>query len=122
MSERLKKVDNLIKQEVSGIIQTEIDNPKIGFVTITRVATTVDLREAKVYVSIMADEESKADCLLALNKSAGYIRGLLASRIKLKFIPYLRFYKDDTMDEVARVEQILKKIKSGDSQKNENNK
>ena len=71
---RVEKVQELMKQEVSDIIFNELKDPRIGFVTVTSVACTEDLREAKIYVSVMGDEKKARDTLNGLNSSLGFVR------------------------------------------------
>lgn len=124
MSQRLDKINRLLKEEISKIIQEELDDRRIGFVTVTKVITTADLRLAKVYISIMEEAKKKEDTLRAINKASIYIRKLLADRVKLRYLPDLNFFEDDSMNESFRIEELLNQInkQKKERQKNEYSK
>jgi ribosome-binding factor A len=107
---RMDRVNQLLKEEVGKIIQKDLDNPAISFVTVTDVKTKPDLTEAKIFVSIMADDKRKEATLSALNKARSYIKKLIAGRIKLKFMPDLKFFQDKSIDKSIRIEELFKKI------------
>ena len=119
MSGRLKRVNQLLKQEISQIIQKELDNPSIGFVTVTRVDVNHDLSIAKVYISVMEKNERKQDTLKALNNASSYIKKLLGARIKLRYMPEVKFFEDKSIDEDMRIEEIFKKIEKERNEKDE---
>jgi len=109
MRYRKLRVQDLIREEISSIIQRDIKDPGIGFVTILEVKMSEDLRIAKVYCSVYGDEETKQKTLEALKRSKGYIRFLIGKRIKLRYTPEINFTLDTTYDTVAKIEEILKK-------------
>ena len=90
-SQRPGRVQEAIRQEVSRIVQNEMKDPRIGFITITKVELTKDLRYARVYFSVLGEEKEKKLALKGLNSASGYIKGLLADRIKLRFMPEVVF-------------------------------
>ena len=96
---RVEKVQELMKQEISKIILRELKDPRIGFVTVTSVECTGDLREAKVYVSLMGSEQQVKDCWAGLQSSLGFIRREIGKRIRLRFTPELSFV--DVLDHSA---------------------
>lgn len=98
-----------MREEISLIIQREIRDPGIGFITILDVKMSEDLKMAKVMLSVYGDEEEKKKTLEALKRSKGYIKHLLGQRIKLRLMPELNFVFDDTFEKAARIEEILKK-------------
>lgn len=107
---RLGRIDEELKKEISNIISFELKNPKItGLISVTRVKVTPDLKYAKVYVSILNSKNVK-DTLANLKKSSGYIRTEIAKRINLRITPELVFVLDDSMEYGAKIDQILKKI------------
>ena len=109
MSHRLEKVENLIKEEISLIFLRKLQDPTFGLLTITNVKLSPDLRVAKVYVSVF--EKEKRDFVLEkISAVTGYIRSELASKIRIRFVPELRFYIDDTLDYVEKIENLIKKI------------
>ncbi len=110
MSPRSDKVAESIKKEICGIIRDELKDPRVGFVTITGVDLTADLRFAKIYYSVMGNEKVKNDTLEGLKKATGFIRCKLGERIRLKFTPEIRFMPDESLDYSQHIEEILKKI------------
>ena len=110
MSIRTEKVASLLKEEIGGILQREYSSPPMGFTTVVDVRVTPDLRIAKVYFSIFGPEEVRRKTMDRLEKAKPDIRSALARRIRLRFMPVLEFYRDDTLDRVDRINQILKKI------------
>ncbi|MDR3626827.1 MAG: 30S ribosome-binding factor RbfA [Ignavibacteriaceae bacterium] len=122
MSHRIDKVEHLIKEEISLIflhkLQDRFQLSSFGFITITSVKVSPDLKIAKVYLSVF--EKDKREAALEKIKSAsGYIRSELASRIRIKFVPELKFFIDDTLDYVEKIEGLIKKIHENDNKGNE---
>ncbi len=118
MSYRIDKVEHLIKEEISLIFLHKLADLNLGFVTITNVRVSPDLKIARIYLSIL--EKEKRD--LALDKiedKKGLIRTELAHRIRIKFIPELRFFLDDTLDYVEKIEGLIRKIHEDDNKPNE---
>ena len=109
---RVEKVQELMKQEISQIIQRELKDPRIGFVTVTSVECTGDLREAKIYVSLMGSEQQVKDSWAGLNRGLGFIRREIGKRIRLRFTPELTFELDKSLDYSAQIQELLLKIKA----------
>jgi ribosome-binding factor A len=109
MKYRKLRVQDLFREEISLIIQREVRDPGMGFVTILDVRMSDDLKIAKVLLSIYGSEEEKQNTLEALKRSKGYIKLLLGQRVKMRAMPELRFILDDTFEKAARIEEILKK-------------
>ncbi len=107
---RLGRIDEELKKQISGIISYELKNPKItGLISVTKTKITPDLKYAKVYVSILNSKNTK-DTFAALKQSSGYIRTEIAKRINLRITPELVFVLDDSMEYGAKIDQILKEI------------
>ena len=107
---RLERIDEELKKEISNIINYELKNPKVtGLISVTKTKITPDLKYAKVYVSILNSKNTK-ETLANLKKSSGYIRTEIAKRINLRITPELVFVLDDSMEYGAKIEQILKEI------------
>ncbi len=100
---RVEKLDSLLLKEISHIIQFDLNNPEVGFCTVSEVRLTNDLSKARVYVSFFGNNYGIA----ALKKSKGYIKTLLSKRIKIRKIPDIEFLVDDTLDKVERIEEIV---------------
>lgn len=109
MKYRKLRVQDLLKEEVALIIQREVRDPGMGFITVLGAKMSEDLKDAKVYLSIYGDEVQKAATLAALKRSKNYIKLLLGKRIQLRYMPELHFIIDDTYEKAARIEEILKK-------------
>jgi len=109
MKFRKLRIQDQLREEISLIIQREIKDPGVGFVTILEVKMTNDLKIAKVYCSVYGEDEDKKKTLDALQRSKGYIKFLLGKRIQLKYMPDLVFILDDTFEKAARIEDILRK-------------
>lgn len=107
---RVEKVQELMKQEVSKIILQELKDPRIGFVTVTQVEATGDLRSAKIYVSLMGSEQQVRDCWEGLTSSLGFIRREIGKRIRLHFTPELSFQLDKSLDYSAHIQKLLNDI------------
>lgn len=118
MQHRIDKIENLIKEEISLIFLYKLNDPAFGFVTITTVKVTPDLKLAKIYISVFEKEKREA-VLEKVKATTGFIRSELASRIKIKFVPELKFFIDDTLDYVEKIEGLLKKIHENDNKGNE---
>jgi ribosome-binding factor A len=114
MSIRTERVASLIKEEIGAILTREFANPEYGFITVTDVAMTADLKIAKVFFSVFGNEEVQARSMKMLEAEKHRIRGLVASHLTMKFVPTLQFYHDDTLNQVDRINRILKKIHGDD--------
>ncbi len=108
---RTDKIDSMLQREISSIIQFDLNDPKIGFATVSEVDVAPDLSIAKVYVSFMGKNYKKRDGLEALRRSKGYIKTELSKRLKLRKIPDLTFVVDDSLDRVQHIEDIINRNK-----------
>ena len=107
---RLDRVNQLIKEEISMLLQRELKDPRLGFVTVTDVETSKDLRQAKVFVSVLGDESKWAGSLMALASARGFIRNWLRQHLDLRVTPDLDFRPDRSMEHAARIQELLKRI------------
>ena len=110
---RSERVAEEIRKEVATMLFGEIHDPRIGFVTITKVQVSKDLRHAKVYFSIIGSDEEKEKTMEGLQSSSGYMRREIGKRLKLRYFPELTFKFDDSLEYASRIEKIIKEIKSG---------
>lgn len=107
---RLGRIDEELKKEISNIISLELKNPHLtGLISVSKVKTTPDLRYARVYVT-MINEKSKKENLSILKQSSGYIRSAIAKRINLRYTPELVFEFDESIEYGSRIDEILKDI------------
>ena len=116
MSTRQERVKELLKTEISEIIRREIKDPRLGFVTIIDAEVTKDLRQAKIFISVLGDEEQKEESLAILQKAARYIRGEFGHRVSMKMIPELTFKMDTGVEHGARIFELLQQVKSDDKE------
>jgi ribosome-binding factor A len=107
---RSERINDLLREEIALIIMRRIKDPRIGFVTVTSVEVTVDLKLARVYVSVLKKEEL-ASTLEILNAAKGFIRSELSKSVKMKFIPALEFMHDTSIEYGERIDSLLKQIK-----------
>ena len=112
MSERTARLDELLRQEISEVIRREVDDPRIGFVTITDVEVSPDLRHANVWVSVIGSAEERKQALLALSHAMPYVRGRLG-KLRLRRIPDLHVKEDDSAERSTRVMAILDDLGKG---------
>jgi ribosome-binding factor A len=108
---RLDRVNQLIKEEVSTLLQRELKDPRLGFVTVTEVEVSKDLRQAKVFVSVLGDENQWKASLAALQSARGFVRNWLRQHLDLRVIPEIDFRADRSMEHAARIQSLLKKVK-----------
>ena len=117
---RMERVQELMKQEISKIILEDVKDPRIGFVTVTRVHVTNDLRSARVFVSLLGSDEQMADCWRGLNRSLGFIRREVGRRVRLRYTPELSLEIDDSMAYSAHIQELLLGIQREESEKGGN--
>ena len=98
MSLRMEKVASVIKEEIGMLFLRELNNPSLGFITVTEVHMTPDLKLAKVYVSILGNEDIKQKTLDYLEEQKPHVRQIVGSHVRLKFTPSVQFYLDETME------------------------
>ena len=111
MSLRTERVASLIKEEVGTYFTREFRDPAYGFLTVTEVHMSPDLKIAKIYVSVMGNGDVKARTMDMLEERKGEIRSFIGSHMRLKFTPSVQFYMDETLDRVERIDQLIKQIR-----------
>jgi ribosome-binding factor A len=109
---RQERVSDLLRDEVSEIMLREMNDPRLGFVSITRVELSPDLRYARFFVSVFAEENERKEAVVALNNAAGFIRRTLAPRLKMRSIPELSFRLDQSMEHAENVARILRDLET----------
>ena len=108
-ADRMRRVDEAVRQVLSDAVAQDLQDPRIGFVTMTSVKTSSDLRHARVYVSVLGDEAARADTLGGLESARGALQRRLARELRMKHTPTLEFLYDDTTDRAMRLEEILER-------------
>jgi ribosome-binding factor A len=110
--QRMRRVNEAIREVLSEAIAEGLKDPRIGFVTVTAVDTSADLRSARVYVSVLGDEKQQHQSLKGLECSHGYLQSLIAGQLGLKRTPQLVFVYDESIERGLRIEKLLKEIES----------
>jgi len=108
---RIDRVTESIRKEISLILHDELKDPRLGFVTVTRVEMTQDLRSAKVSFSVLGNEEDYKKTKEALDCAMGFIRRLIAQRINLRLAPEIIFREDRSCEHSVRIQEVLDQIK-----------
>ncbi len=119
MSVRSEKVGSLIKEELGLMFQRNFSMNDYGFLTVTDVIMSPDLKVAKVYLSIFGDEEQKKKSFTKLEAQKSSIRSMLGHAVRLRFTPEIIFYLDESLDRAMKLENIFNKIHENDSKKEE---
>ncbi|MBT2682989.1 30S ribosome-binding factor RbfA [Bacillus sp. ISL-37] len=110
MGHRVNRVGEQMKKEIGDIISRKIKDPRVGFVTVTDVEVTGDLQQAKVYISVLGDEQQREDTLKGLAKAKGFIRTEIGQRIRLRKTPELIFEFDETMAYGNRINTLIHEL------------
>ncbi|MBX5451077.1 MAG: 30S ribosome-binding factor RbfA [Thermogemmatispora sp.] len=114
---RQERLGELIAEELSDLLRTRMKDPRIGFVSITRVEVSGDLAHAKVYVSVLGSDEERNNTMAALKRATGFLRHELAGRLVLRHVPELVFKLDLSLEKGAEVMQLIKQIEQEHAQK-----
>ena len=113
MAHRIERVNNLIRREISELIQRDLRDPRIDdFVTVTEVSTSTDLKFAKVFVSCISGKDEGRKTLTVLNSASGFLRTELARKIRLRRIPELSFYWDDSIEHGDHILRLIDEVSS----------
>ena len=103
----MRRVDEAVRSVLSDAITKDLKDPRVGFVTVTGVKTSPDLRHARVYVSVLGDEQTREATLQGLASAHGFLQSRLAGELSLKHTPALEFEYDDSVDRGMRINQLL---------------
>jgi ribosome-binding factor A len=106
-ADRMRRVNEAVREVLSSRIAAGLKDPRIGFVTVTSVDTSPDLRTARVYVSVLGSDDERADSLEGLSSSAGFLQAALASELRMKHTPTLDFLHDESVDRGFRIDELL---------------
>jgi ribosome-binding factor A len=104
---RMRRVDQAMRQVLGDALAQDLKDPRVGFVTVTDVKTSTDQRHARVYVSVLGDEDTQAATLEGLRSAHGFLQGRVAGELRLKRTPELRFELDETAVRAARLERLI---------------
>ena len=106
-SGRMRRVDEAVRAVLSEAIAKDLRDPRVGFVTVTGVKTSPDLRHARVYVSVLGDEDVRSNTLAGLRSAHGFLQGRVASELRLKHTPLLEFDYDESVDRAMRLSKLM---------------
>lgn len=110
-NDRARRVGQAVQEELARLFIKGLKDPRIGFLTITGVKMTPDLRSGTVFYSVMGDEAAKRETAAGLKAAVGYLKRELGRVLKLRHIPDLRFVYDESIDRGARIEELLQEVK-----------
>jgi ribosome-binding factor A len=111
MTRRTQQMSEFLREEVVDIIRSEIDDPRLGFWTVTRVEVLPDLRSARIYVSVLGTDGERKETITALRGAAGFIRGHLKPRMRTRIIPDLDFRDDRSMEHAEEIDRTLRELR-----------
>ena len=106
-SDRMRRVNEAVREVLSGAITTELKDPRVGFVTVTAVETSPDLRHARVYVSVLGNPGERRRTLKALDSAHGFLQRRVGGELRIKHTPQLQFVYDDTPERGMRISELL---------------
>jgi ribosome-binding factor A len=106
-SARMRRINGMLREVVGAAISTDLNDPRIGFVTVTSVEATPDLRAARVYVSVLGNAEQRQATLAGLRSSHGVIQARIAREMRMKRTPTLTFHYDETIERGVRISKLL---------------
>lgn len=113
MAHRIERVNNLIRREISELIQRQVKDPRLdAFVTITEVVTSTDLKHAKVFVSCISGKQEEQKILSVMTAASGFLRTELARNLKLRRVPELSFHWDDSIEHGDRILRLIDQVSS----------
>ncbi|MGD0115739.1 MAG: 30S ribosome-binding factor RbfA [Dehalococcoidia bacterium] len=108
---RIARLNDAFREEISDLLLRQVKDPRLtGFITITRVETSADLSHARVYVSVMGSEEDRNEAMRGLEAAASFLRREIGHRVSLRRAPELRFHRDDSIEQGARVLDLLDEV------------
>ena len=113
MTARTDRIDELLREEIGGLLAREVKDPRIGFATVTRVETTPDLAHARVWVSVIGSQAERAETVRALEHAMPFVRHELGGRLRLRRIPNLHVRLDETSEQGTRLLHILDELEHG---------
>jgi ribosome-binding factor A len=120
MSRRAQKLSEEIKREASQILRYEIKDPRVSnMLSITRVEVSKDLSHAKIYVSLLGNDQTKKNALDGLERAKGFIRRELGKRLTLRFVPEIAFFMDTSIEHGAYINQLIEKLMKGEGNEGE---
>jgi len=111
MFKRNQRVKDLIREEISSIVLQEVKDPRVGFITVSNVEVTEDLRVAKIYFALNGSDQERKNSMTGLQRAQKFIRYKLGQKVRLKYLPELIFREDHSVEHVDQISKILIKLK-----------
>ena len=116
MPRRVDRINGLLRQEISELLSRQIKDPRLNaVVSITEVRTSSDLRNAQVYVSVMGDQETQDSALAGIQSAATYLRRELRDRLSMRYVPFLKFFLDKSIEDASQLLTIMDGIRDQES-------
>ncbi|QEC48927.1 30S ribosome-binding factor RbfA [Baekduia soli] len=106
----MRRVDEAVREVLGDAVAKDLKDPRVGFVTVTEVRTSPDLRHARVYISVFGTDQERADTLAGLSSAHGILQARVARELRLKRTPTLEFALDDTAQRAARLEALIEEV------------
>ncbi len=119
MNRKKERLEHTIRTIISDIFLKEISDPRIGFVTVSSCELSSDLMHAKIFVSIYGDEKEKERSMEGLKSATKYIQELLAKRIKVKHVPYIEFFLDESIEKGIKLTKLIEEIEEIEKKESE---
>ena len=116
-NQRSVRVGEEMREILAALLRDEVKDPRIGFVSIVKVEVSGDLRHAKIYVSVMGDEQQKRDSMKGLTSASGFLRSEVAKRLQLRYTPELHFVLDESIEHGQRIARLLVQVQDEQKQK-----
>jgi ribosome-binding factor A len=117
MSYRIERVNQLIRREISDLLLRQIKDPRLGnFLSVNEVETAADLKSAKVYVSCICTEEEKKEIMSSLESASGYLHNELSKRIRMRYVPLLSFYWDNSIERASHILNLIDRVSKPEEQ------
>lgn len=107
---RAVRVGEQMRDELAQLLREEVKDPRIGFVSVVKVEVSRDIRHAKIYVSVLGDEQQKKETMAGLTSATGFLRSELAKRLQLRYMPELHFVLDESIEHGQRIAQLLDQV------------
>lgn len=107
---RIERLNEQLKRELTDLLRHRVRDPRIGDVTVTGVETSPDLDQARVYVTVLGDDDEKTRSLEGMRAAASFLRSTLGQRLRIRRVPELRFELDRTLEHAMRIERILSEV------------
>jgi len=119
VSRRQRRVSALIREELGELLQREVADPRLDFVTVTDVETSADLRQVHIYVTFLGDSQKQQESLEVLKKATGFLRRELGQRVYLRYVPDLTFHLDPSLEHGQRIDSILQALENSQTRDEE---